>query len=325
MSNRWAGEMRLHSLVVREAHVRNPLASGVRTLHLRGFDVESLGELMDCLPARAVSLRDLYDGNLALTCRSHRGCGRLRLEDGTHRTGEPGQEIVSIESIVLGERRDAAVRHVDIDRARLGMHDPDQLHAVTQPHMGLVVDLTPAVTGRSDLRDDVGSDFGISRDAPALRHLLGGEKAMSGSRTVSGSRSSQTPASEPISLPSLRGLMNFPISTPRFMTISPCSCPDAMVSQSTPRISSPRTPSLYSRSRSSAVSRFASVVVVVVIARSRACSVYNGLPSARACRSGAFSSYCEVTARYPRVTSSPLPRIGTEGSASRKTRRSRSP
>ena len=45
-----------------------------------------------------------------------------------------------------------------------------------------------------------------------------------------------------------------------------------MVSQSTPRISSPRTPSLYSRSRSSAVNSRAPVVVVVVIALAPASS-----------------------------------------------------
>ena len=93
--------------------------------------------------------------------------------------------------------------------------------------------------------------------------LLADVKAMSGSRTVSGSFSSQTPESDATSDPSLRGFTKLPSSRIRFTTILPCLCPAAMVSCSAPRISSPRTPSLWRRSRSSAVSSFGPAAVVV--------------------------------------------------------------
>ena len=49
-----------------------------------------------------------------------------------------------------------------------------------------------------------------------------------------GSRSSQTPESEAVKVPSLLGLMKIFNSAPRFITILPRSCPVGIVSQSTP-------------------------------------------------------------------------------------------
>ena len=79
---------------------------------------------------------------------------------------------------------------------------------------------------------------------------------------LSGSRSSQTPA-EAVKRPNPRGLMKLQSFTPRLTTISPCSRPPGMVSCSRPRMSSPRTPRLSSRSNSPAVSTSVSVAVVM--------------------------------------------------------------
>ena len=86
---------------------------------------------------------------------------------------------------------------------------------------------------------------------------------MSGSRTVSGLRSKRTPVSDPTNRPSRLGLTNPPRMIPKFSTISPCSSPADMVSQNTPLISSPRTPSLCRRRRSSAVRSFGFCCIIV--------------------------------------------------------------
>ncbi len=98
-----------------------------------------------------------------------------------------------------------------------------------------------------------------------LGSLSAKKNAMSGALTGSGSRSRQTPESDAVKVPSRQRLTKFFISTTRFNTILPCSCPVGMASQSSPRISSPRTPSLYRRRRSPAVSGFACAAVVVVM------------------------------------------------------------
>ena len=66
-------------------------------------------------------------------------------------------------------------------------------------------------------------------------------------------------------MPAPFGVTKLHNSALRLTTILPCRCPAAMVSQSTPRMSSPRTPSASSRSRSAAVSSPVSLLASVVV------------------------------------------------------------
>ena len=78
--------------------------------------------------------------------------------------------------------------------ARIRMHHPDQMDTVAHPPPRLIPDLAPAVTRRHDLRHQVGHPSPNTRSPASPAVPSSAEKnATSGSRTVSGSRSSQTP------------------------------------------------------------------------------------------------------------------------------------
>jgi hypothetical protein len=62
------------------------------------------------------------------------------------------------------------------DRSLIGEGDPDESDALSQPHLGLVVELVTTVSGRLHLDDQLREDVGIAPNPLVQRQSLSGEE-----------------------------------------------------------------------------------------------------------------------------------------------------
>lgn len=99
----------------------------------------------------------------------------LGTEDVGCRAGEPGENVVAVEDVVVRQGGHVGLGAVDVDGVGAGEDDPYEAYAIAEPHEGFIVYFAAAVAGRCDFHDQVGNDFGLAGDPLVQRDLLGGE------------------------------------------------------------------------------------------------------------------------------------------------------